>query len=257
MLAADAAPVPCRTLPPGWAGLVPPGDTEEVWDRPAPCQQRGHEAGEEPGGCCHRAWAHQLSLAIWGPHKGAWGWGCLAGGVSAGWRPWAMPRWGKGYEGCGESWALPAASWGWQDPWGIGGAVQLWRGREMCSPPRSASSARAPAGFISSRWVPQMDQFKSGSGKSSRVPARGAVAVTYGWQCHGQHWVRCGWGPRHCWRAGVTSRQHPGCLLGTTATSDRAVTVTTGANLGQGTACILPRHLSCLSCPFPRAGLPR
>lgn len=78
-----------------------------------------------------------------------------------------MPRWGKGYEGCGESWALPAASWGWQDPWGIGGAVQLWRGREMCALPRSASSARAPAGFISFRWVPQMDQFKSGSTKSS------------------------------------------------------------------------------------------
>lgn len=100
-----------------------------------------------------------------------------------------MPRWGKGYEGCGESWALPAASWGWQDLWGIGGALQLWRGREMCALPRSASSARAPAGFISSRWVPQMDQFKSGSTKSSRVHAHGAVAVTHGWPALGEMWM--------------------------------------------------------------------
>lgn len=191
----------------------------------------------------------------WGPHKGAQGWGCLAGGVSGGWRAWAVPRWGTANGGCGESWALLAASWGWQDPWGgcVGGAVQLWRGREMCSLPRSASSARAPAGFISSRWVPQMDRFKSRTTESSRVPAHGAVAVTHGQQCHSQRRARHGQRPRHCWRAGTTSQQHPGCLPGTTATTDQAVTVTTGANLGKSTACIPPRCLSCLSCPFPKS----
>lgn len=44
--------------------------------------------------------------------------------------------------------------------------------------PSSASSARAPERFISSKWIPLMNQLKSRSIESNRVLSRGAVAVT-------------------------------------------------------------------------------
>lgn len=48
----------------------------------------------------------------------------------------------------------------------------------MPSLPSSASSARAPERFISSKWIPLMNQFKSRSIESSQVPSHGAAAVT-------------------------------------------------------------------------------
>lgn len=82
---------------------------------------------------------------------------------------------------------LPASVWGLQDPWGqymlraagcFKGAVQLQGGTGMPSLPSSASSARAPERFISSKWILLMNQLKSQYLKSSQVPSHGAVAVT-------------------------------------------------------------------------------
>lgn len=87
----------------------------------------------------------------------------------------------------GKPWVLPAAVWGCQDPWGqymfraascFTGAMQLQGGMGMPSLPSSASSARAPERFISSKWIPTINQFKSQYLKSSQVPSHGVVAVT-------------------------------------------------------------------------------
>lgn len=48
----------------------------------------------------------------------------------------------------------------------------------MPSLPSSASSARAPERFISSKWIPIMNRFKSWSIKSIWVPSHRAAAVT-------------------------------------------------------------------------------
>lgn len=71
---------------------------------------------------------------------------------------------------------LLAASWGWQDTPGAAScfreAMQLQGGRGMPSLHSSASSARAPERFISSKWMPLMNQLKLI--KSSGVPSRWA-----------------------------------------------------------------------------------
>ena len=48
----------------------------------------------------------------------------------------------------------------------------------MPSLPSSASSARATERFISSKWIPLMNPFKSLSIESGQVPSRRAAAVT-------------------------------------------------------------------------------
>lgn len=57
--------------------------------------------------------------------------------------------------------------------------MQLQEGRGMPSLPSSASSARAPEKFISSKWILMMNQFKSWSVESSWIPSHGAGTVKW------------------------------------------------------------------------------
>lgn len=102
-----------------------------------------------------------------------------------GFSPTQPSRWARVEQtGCQEIWGADSSQLRLAGPMGLGvqarifgGVVQLQGGRGMPSLPSSASSARAPEKFISSKWILMMNQVKSWSVESSWIPSHGAGAV--------------------------------------------------------------------------------
>lgn len=161
-----------------------------AWGLPCPTSGEGTRGQRRDlAGAAREHRDHQLSSARddgvpceRSPGTGLPGWGGLSRVKAAGFSS-ASPT-GEEQTDRGETWGTASSPMGLAGPtgpvhtqgsWLLRSCREAW-GCPAC--PSSASSARARERFISSKWIPLMNQFKSRSIASSQVPSHRALAVT-------------------------------------------------------------------------------